>query len=942
MLTPRSAPLRLELHKAARDEQLPSHISKLTKVANDDDAKHAVDFGQGVVMKLERFPYLPKKQDPLAEYSIPVSVRLLLKVIAEGSIVFLLMFLLSVGSLTNNHHRADYRMQCRRAASTAKGYAVLTNFSAASAADRAEIESLLNFDPRSCGYDGLPIRRFDSATVDRLYQHSNQATLLTTALGACQEYRECDTAVDPLCNEYLLPRGPTEPNAAGVSGNPLLISTPGAIYCVGFQASSTASQVTQLLAYLLFLAFLVRIRWLSQYYARYDDSSRITTADYSLSISGLNKSIAPDDLKVQLKEQLEALTVDGVSGCFAGKIHHVEVGRACRREVSVMNKMKALVQKAEELEARKKYKEDKGKPFDAEVGKLKGLVADYTDLCAQMQQLIVEPDTSTGHAFVVFHEEMDRNKCYAHFNKQSGKKADKKSATYESAVDAVPETLACANNTERTKSIARQVFEAICSLQERREHLTVQAAPEPDQINWDALELDDWHEQKVVVWGRLLNIVIVAVGATCLLVLKFWQAVWRPNVEPGTSKVNVLIAEASGKSGIAAAVSLVTLVFNVVIKSTAKTLVKWEGQDTRTEEQTSVFNKLSIALTINTAIVPLFVGMFLSNGTLADQTWYEPSGLVTSAALLIVFNYATDFSQVVRAGPLFARAVLSRFAYSKTTLLEYWKPVPFAMGYQYARCLVMMTLGLVYGPLYPIAYLLTAFGLVLKWLCTRFAMRHWYAHPANIDQEIMMSFRWRLGNLFGVGVIVQCIALSQATGLTSGGDISTSTADRKALEAAGLVLFGAPILTLIYTLFPLGVFKSLARFDQLGDVNDTDTGGLRFDDAAKREGYPMPHYVCPTLPILKDAEIANKVAGEKLSSSAARSSVQAKQATDVVQAAANARRAAVLLAPYGLDEKAMSISTLLGGDEDKEYSAIKQYALTDIDDGHPSAADSRV
>ena len=104
----------------------------------------------------------------------------------------------------------------------------------------------------------------------------------------------------------------------------------------------------------------------------------------------------------------------------------------------------------------------------------------------------------------------------------------------------------------------------------------------------------------------------------------------------------------------------------------------------------------------------------------------------------------------------------------------------------------------------------------------------------------------------------------------------------------------------------------------------------------------MPHYVCPTLPIFKDAEIANKVAGEKLSSSATRSSVQAKQATDVVQAAANARRAAVLLAPYGLDEKAMSISTLLGGDEDKEYFAIKQYALTDIDDGHPSAADSRV
>lgn len=946
MLIPSGAPLPSDVHKEAREEGLPHHISKWTKITegdNSENAKHKVDFGSGVMMKLTRFPYLPKRGDKLADYGIPVSVRLLLKIIAEGSAVFFIMFLLSLGSLTNNNQRSAYRAECRRTASTPKGYAVLTNWSASSIADRADVKAQMEsalgevFDPRECGYDGMPIRHFEQASVDKKYQHAASATVLSTALGGCYEYRDCDPTVHAECDVHLLPGGPWTDNAKMADGNPLLIATPGAKYCLGFQDSSMTSQVMQFLSTVLFLSFLIRIRYLSQEYARHEDSSRITTSDYSLAFSGLDRSIAPDDLKKQLKEQLEALEVNGVPNYFTGRIHHVEVGRNCLKEVTLMNKLKRVTLRAEELEARKKYKQAKGKSVAGEVAALKSLVTDFTSVRKEMRRLIVEPDTSTGHAFVVFHEEIDRNKCYTHFNKKAGAKAGEK---YGSAVEG-PATLACANEPRTSsKPFIQRVFEFLCALQERRESLMVQAAPEPDQINWMALELDDKHEQKVVLLGRLLTLILVAIGAGCLLLAKYAQYAFKLTPAPGASALDTFLAEQSSKSAITAGVSCVTIGFNLLLKSIAIFLVHWEGQDTRTEEQASIFSKLSIALSMNTVLVPMFVGIFLSNGAVADQTWYEPGGIVSSIALLCIFNYVNDFIQVFNTPAIFQRVVLARFAYAKTTLIEYWKPFPFFMGNQYARCLVMMALGLVWGPLYPPAYAITALGLVLKWFCTRFGMHTWYAFPVNIDQEMMMALRWRLGNVCGVSAILQAIAIAQSVGLGLA-DLNSENGS-KALSTAGLQLFGTPILVLLYTIIPLGYFKAFARFDQLEDTGDLDTGGLRFDEASEVTGFPMPHYVCPTLPNIKDPAITRGLA------SVGKSYNQADDAAvlsrDVVKATINANRCSAILTPYGLD-KSNTISNLLGASGKKDIAA----AMEDIemqsaaaDDGTAMVADVNI
>ena len=210
--------------------------------------------------------------------------------------------------------------------------------------------------------------------------------------------------------------------------------------------------------------------------------------------------------------------------------------------------------------------------------------------------------------------------------------------------------------------------------------------------------------------------------------------------------------------------------------------------------------------------------------------------------ILIIASYSTDIMMVFNIGAIVAKHVTARFTYSPQKLQELWNPLPYAVGNSYAFCLVLFALGIIYGPIFPPAYLVCSIGLAIKWLCTRVAMRHWFADPPSVDQEMMMTLRWRLGQVICISLIVQCCAISQASGPDNLGP--------------GLFMsIGGSIAVLAYTLTPLGVyFKELARFDQMADTDSTDTAGTTFEQASVDQGLPMPWYICPALADQSDAE----------------------------------------------------------------------------------------
>ena len=324
------------------------------------------------------------------------------------------------------------------------------------------------------------------------------------------------------------------------------------------------------------------------------------------------------------------------------------------------------------------------------------------------------------------------------------------------------------------------------------------------------------------------------------------------------------------------------------------------GPNLQTLEHESLFHKLSQAYLFNSVLVPLLLGMWLSSRDfkLIDQTWYETGGTVSAATLLLIFNYVTPLLKGINPLPILKRSCLgrcgdaarprslrqARFAYAHTRcacawtrcvysqrqLNELWSPEDFDLSTQCAYTLKTTALGLVYGPIYPLCYLLTAFGLCLSYFMTRCGMRHWYSRPANVNQNMLMKFRRRLGGVVGLSVTVQILATLRA--LQADG-----------LQAGGIFIVGAPTLVLIYTVTPLGFFKGFARFDQLScacpepiragvsshaacaalpsscaflcvtlSAEDSegaslDTDGVSFDDVKSKTGFEAPPYVCPVL-----------------------------------------------------------------------------------------------
>ena len=146
-----------------------------------------------------------------------------------------------------------------------------------------------------------------------------------------------------------------------------------------------------------------------------------------------------------------------------------------------------------------------------------------------------------------------------------------------------------------------------------------------------------------------------------------------------------------------------------------------------------------------------------------NQSWYEGGSAVSTAALLIVLNYSTDAMKAANPAPLINRHFFGRKACSQVKLTELWSPIIFHTGVNYALVIKSVSLGLIYGPLWPCAYLLTAIGLALSYFCTRAGLRHWYRMPANVQGDMMLIMRWRLGNVAALAVLCQILATHDAS-----------------------------------------------------------------------------------------------------------------------------------------------------------------------------------
>lgn len=210
--------------------------------------------------------------------------------------------------------------------------------------------------------------------------------------------------------------------------------------------------------------------------------------------------------------------------------------------------------------------------------------------------------------------------------------------------------------------------------------------------------------------------------------------------------------------------------------------------------------------------------------------------------------------QVVDYNMLLNRYVMARHTISQTRLNELWLPMPMSIGYLYASSFMVLALGLLYAPIYPPAYLVTAIGLVFLYWTTQYAIAFNYRRPRQVDIGMLAQERRML--CYGV-VLAHILIMILGT---------NAAAPQSKL---GVAMIGPGISLFIWLLFcclestssffvpGLGTvspwdkcpgheqFKKFVHEEADAAFAEEDTQGIRYADVPEAKGYSVARYVCP-------------------------------------------------------------------------------------------------
>lgn len=246
------------------------------------------------------------------------------------------------------------------------------------------------------------------------------------------------------------------------------------------------------------------------------------------------------------------------AGYFKEGIHHIEVGRHCEDELAVFEQLRQLDLEALEVDARRRAKRAKGKPALSEMRKLQKLSTRLCTKQTRLKELWDEDDKATGHAFVVFHLEEDRNKfarllvrgglappesLYGYLELMRRQRLQKlkdpqvDSALVEPASKGELARIRCVSRTARRRSGTQSfgivqdcwlaILKCVMKLPENQQHdespLNVFSAPEPDEVQWDNLVYDDKYTKSMKTRFEVFIVILVLLGGTVIIAIKAIQ-----------------------------------------------------------------------------------------------------------------------------------------------------------------------------------------------------------------------------------------------------------------------------------------------------------------------------------------------------------------------------------------------------------------------------------
>jgi hypothetical protein len=843
------------------------HKQKLKK--EESNATDEFFTSEGNPIRVKTLPIMPPKGmmgivasggEKLSDYGCSIAVSLFLQFQIEAMILFFIIFLLSIGHLTDNMERNTLRNNCRSTIQYYRTEMLAVNFTDFNLidGDNKTTTSMAS----ECGYNGHDIR-------ERITPVSS---LLLPGLGACQEY---STAT-----EYSVVPLDTPNPLTYLDDNSKICDNSGVAFWLDF------------LAVICFILFLLRLKRLVRVASLKEDQENWTTADYAVMLENLDVSegVFADDitnketgevtpgLKSRLLADLHEMGFKGNGeGYKDDDIVQVELGRYCEAELTAIHKLGRVNEDILEVKAQLRIfkKEQEAETVEAarakaaaKVVKLEKKMDDLQEkLKVQRQiidELIEEPDRVTGHAFIVFATEALRNKF--------SKKFRLKPLEPKNVMEQISFKLGPAFGFMK-KPLDHSTTPKMTCVKDGS-YAILKSAPEPREVYWQNLPYDKEYQYKVSRqnWGIILA--VNAVACAIIVGLKLILANYKDKKKYGTDILDKL--KAAGVENpivdqeylfsnyfmttqlLTGLASLVSVSLILIFKVLVLWLVKREKRNTLTLFQRHVFKKLTVAYLLNFLVVPMAIGIFQSlrmsgdEDNVINQAWYEDQSIVFQVLLIVIVNaFAYDANKVIQPESLFKRYVVARFQFSQVKQDRWFTPPRMHIGEMYAATIKTIGMGLLYGPLYPPIYLITAFGCLFCYWCTRYGISRWFRRPAAVNVEMFAEMQNVLTNMLAFGIFMSMISASmvapgKADGKTTG---ESNGEDDKTLAVGAGVLLASPILWLIYKFAPIENLEYFRPAEQIDfdDEGEGDTKGIRFDEVEEKMGQIVEAYECPLL-----------------------------------------------------------------------------------------------
>ncbi len=747
---------------AAVETQVSVKLAR--KRAREEQCVRKTQMADGSI-KVEHYPLL--KIDGLADcimrrkydathaigYGLPVAVVMFLRLQLLAAVMLLLMFCVSVPESLRSIHRSHVRQECR-AALTADNYAALTDSNATFHASWPyESTSLVDVVAmrKQCGYHagdipGLRVGDYPqddhfpaaSAVMPQQSMCNNESALnktglacgkmggmpddtgwfgpfLSLGLGSCMEYgNNANSSLPTYDLEQLLtllPEYITEAGRDKIYFNSF-VSIPASEACVTGE-HDWYSYLT-LINVGICGFFLFILRRMARSVAIAHTKNHWTASDYSVMLSGLERGphVPADDRPDGSMGLERKLLFDLAALGFKDDIDHIEIGRSCRTEMQKRRTLDRLMVLESQINLRRQ--KDKAE-IKAGTGKERPQKERDVDLAAHgqvwkdigatqqdLERLRQEGQWATGHAFICFKMEERRNdfmevmrrddlinRFLAWVMGRKGKKAPH---------------LECAAPPQCRERFCGCFYGG---------GVTCFDAPEPEDIYWENLEFDGsafQTEQRLFTSGVSAFVIFIAVLIS--IAVRVLQSSYKPD---GSLIVNLIIS-----LGSAVIISLANLILQMLLPK----LAKREAYGTYIAYELAVFGKLSWAYLLNTTLLPLAFALAPVGLT---QAWYEEGGVIQQAFYMMVAS-GSGFPIVQLTQPFYflQRHVFAKMVtQSQAKLDKMWKPPRFMFAQHYASTLKALSLGLVYAPLWPPAYLVTAVLLFFAFGCYKGALRYW-------------------------------------------------------------------------------------------------------------------------------------------------------------------------------------------------------------------------